>query len=142
MAARHLKCQGIFLRPTPFPIRGAWFEKKGMWHNLKAKRIEGCFGHLCCVVWRVVVKEERPATRFLHDGGQLAVGKVRIYSLAGWEELMANATAAAPSNSEYGSFLETAGFWSPNILTLRHADLPFAPVHCKISIYHLMSLRP
>ncbi len=20
--------QGIFLRPTPFPIRGAWFEKK------------------------------------------------------------------------------------------------------------------
>ncbi len=30
--------QGIFLRHTRFPIKGVWFEKKEMWHNLEAKR--------------------------------------------------------------------------------------------------------
>ncbi len=68
-------CHGICLRSTRFPrfcrneaekitIRaegGGWFEKKrGMWHKLEAKRIEVVLGYHCCLVWRVIVKEERP----------------------------------------------------------------------------------
>ncbi len=39
----------------------------------------------------------------LHHGGQLAAVNGRIDSFAGWEELIMNATTAAPPNTEHGS---------------------------------------
>ncbi len=42
--------------------------------------------------------------------GQLAAVKVRIDSFAGWEELIMNETAAAPSNTEHELLLEVGRF--------------------------------
>ncbi len=55
----------------------------------------------------------------------MAAVKVRIYSFAGWEELVMNETGAAPPNAERGLLLEKAGFWAPYVLTWNHPHLPF-----------------
>ncbi len=49
-----------------------------------------------------------------------------IDSFAGWEELIMNETAAAPSNTEHELLLETGRFWSRYFFTSRHPHLPSA----------------